>query len=254
MSARDDILGYLRHTLTDPTLPFPPLDPQPLDSSERMAITHAEGTETELVIRFGAELEKLHGTFQIVQSVPEARLALITKLVQWAEEEENARKGAQLETQQERLILSWNPARLPVPAIDEALNDLNFTLVTPTEMASDQAREAVRYIRFGLTGVEAAFATTGSMLMAASPETNRVASLLPLRHVALIPFTQLYPTLESWLHAQRAKGKLVDLYRAHSNLTLISGPSKSADIEMNLTLGVHGPKHVHAILFNPHPA
>jgi L-lactate utilization protein LutC len=72
---------------------------------------------------------------------------------------------------------------------------------------------------------------------------------LPFRHIALIPFARLYPTMEDWLHEQRQQDKLVNYLRAHANLAMISGPSKSADIEMNLTLGVHGPKFVHAILF-----
>jgi len=122
-------------------------------------------------------------------------------------------------------------------------------VVTPRELRSPESREAVRYIRFGLTGVEAAFASTGSMLVAASPQTPRTASLLPLRHIALIPFERIYPTVEDWLRKRRHAGALVDFLRTHANVAMISGPSKSADIEMNLTLGVHGPKYVYAILF-----
>jgi len=249
VTARDDILHQLRTALADATLPFPPVDPPPLASNERMTVTHAAGDPLALAERFGAELQKLHGTFQIVESLPEARMALIGQLLSWAEEEEAARKGAQLQTGQERKVLSWDPATLIVPALRDALVDLNFELVTPSDLRSDDARDAVRYIRYGVTSVAAAFAATGSMLMTTGPQTSRAASLLPFRHLALIPFHKLYPTLEAWLHEQRGAGTLVDLYREHANLTLISGPSKSADIEMNLTLGVHGPKFVHVILF-----
>ena len=104
----------------------------------------------------------------------------------WAQEEEQARKGAQLETNQERMVLSWAAEALPVPAIREALADMNFQLVTPDDLSSAAAREGVRHIRFGVTGAEAAFASTGSLLVASGPQTNRAASLLPLRHIALI--------------------------------------------------------------------
>ena len=252
MAARDEILNNLRYTLARPDLHFPPASTPPLTPEQRMTVTQVAADQRSgraLAARFGAELTKLYGTYQIVGSLPEARLALINQLLTWLEDETAARKGAYLETAQERLVLSWSPAKLPVPALAEALGDLNFQLVTPTELATDAARAQVRYIRFGVTGVEAAFASTGSMLMIAGAERSRVASLLPFRHIALIPFSRLLPTMEDWLRTKRAKGELVDLYRNHANLTLISGPSKSADIEMNLTLGVHGPKFVHAILF-----
>jgi len=167
----------------------------------------------------------------------------------WQSEEEQSRKGQRLETHQENSVLSWQPATLPVNGVDDALKDLGFHLVVPTDLRSAESREAIRFIRFGITGIEAAFASTGSLIVPSGPATNRIASLLPFRHIALIPFARLYPTMESWLHEQREGGKLVDFFREHANLAMISGPSKSADIEMNLTLGVHGPKFVHAILF-----
>ncbi len=250
MTARDDILHNLRTTLARPDLRFPPPNPAPLTAATRLTVTSATGDQRALAERFGAELVLLQGSYQIVDSVPEARLALINQLLRWMEEEAQNRKGTHLKTGQQRMVLSWDPAQLPVPALREALADLKIQLVTPGDLTTDEARHRVRYIRFGVTSVEAAFAATGSMLMVTSPQTNRVASLLPFRHIALIPFSRLVPTAEDWLRAQRANGELIERYRSHANLTLISGPSKSTAIELNLTLGVHGPRFVHAICFD----
>jgi L-lactate utilization protein LutC len=249
MSAREEILKKLRATLARPDLRFPPQHVEPLTAGARMTVTSAEGNKLELAQRFGSELQSLHGSFEIVESPAEARLALILRFQAWVTEETQQARGLRVGAGHEHQILSWEPGALPIPGIREALQDLDFQLVIPKELRSAESREAVRYIRFGLTGVEAAFASTGSMLVASTPQTSRSASLLPFRHVALIPFERLYATMEDWLCAQRQRGTLVDYLRNHANIVMISGPSKSADIEMNLTLGVHGPKHVHAILF-----
>jgi L-lactate dehydrogenase complex protein LldG len=66
----------------------------------------------------------------------------------------------------------------------------------------------------------------------------------------LIPLSKLYATAEAWIAQQRTAGTLIHYLRHSANVTLISGPSKSADIGGLLTLGVHGPKVVHAILFD----
>lgn len=249
MSVRDEILQKLRSTLERPDLRFPSYDTAPLAATARHAVTNAAGNKLALAQRFGEELVNLHGSYQIVESMAEARMALINQLLTWKADEEESRKGQRLVTRQENSILSWAPDTLPVAGVDEALRDMGFQLVVPTDLRSAESREAIRFIRMGITGVEAAFASTGSILVTSGPATNRVASLLPFRHIALIPVERLYPTMESWLQEQRAGDALVDFLRRHANIAMISGPSKSADIEMNLTLGVHGPKFVHAILF-----
>jgi L-lactate dehydrogenase complex protein LldG len=249
MTARDDILNRLRENLRRRDLRFPPEHPEPLTAATRMTVTRAEGDLPRLAERFGRELETLHGTYEIVGSPVEARLTVINRIRNWMLEEATNRKGARLHTGQEESILSWDPDALPVPGLREAFADLNMHLVTPAALDTPEERDEVRFIRYGLTGVEAAAAATGSMIMLAGPRTSRAASLLPLRHIALIPFSRLYPTMEDWLAERRAAGQLDRLLRESANLTLITGPSKSADIEFHLTLGVHGPQVVHAILF-----
>lgn len=249
MSTRDTILNRLRTTLTQPELRFPPQQVSALTPETRMTVTQAEGDKRALAERFGAELQKLYGSFEIVDSAAEARMALVTRLQGWIAEEIEQAKGVRLGVGYERQILSWPPEALPIAGVAEMFQDLDLKLVTPRELQSPESRAEVRYIRYGLTGAEAAFASTGSMLVTTSPQTFRSASLLPIRHIALVPFERLYPTMEDWLHERRAAGELADFIREHANTVMITGPSKSADIEMNLTLGVHGPKFVHVILF-----
>ena len=200
-------------------------------------------------MRFGSELARLYGTYEVLDSAGK-RLALVNRLSEWASEEEAARKGPALDTGQERMVLAWAPEHLPVDGLAEMLADVDWKLVVPNNLATPESRDAVRFIRFGLTGVEAAFAATGSVLVASGKGKSRVASLLPLRHIALIPFSRLYRTVEEWLEERREAGNLAETLRERAAAWhMITGPSKSADIEMNLTLGVHGPKYVHAILF-----
>jgi L-lactate utilization protein LutC len=246
---REEILGRLRAALARPQLPFPPKSTPPLTAETRMQVTQPPAGMPALTQRFAQELINLHGSCEVVESAAEARLALVSRLMAWHAEEEAAAKGARLKTGQEKMALSWGAAALPLEYIAEALLDTGFTLVVPKTMQTRDEREAVRHIRYGITGVEAAFATTGSMLVASGKETNRIASLMPYRHIALVPFTRLYGNVEQWLAVKRERD-LPGFVRGHASLNLITGPSKSADIEQNLTRGVHGPKFIHAILFD----
>ncbi|NPA31925.1 MAG: lactate utilization protein C, partial [Chloroflexi bacterium] len=88
----------------------------------------------------------------------------------------------------------------------------------------------------GLTAAALAVAATGSVLVHSGPGRPLTASLLPRAHGVLVPASRLVPDLEaalrhpSW-HSARAAA-------------LITGPSRTADIEMTLTVGVHGPAQV----------
>jgi L-lactate dehydrogenase complex protein LldG len=85
----------------------------------------------------------------------------------------------------------------------------------------------------GLTGVLAAVAETGSLLIASATRAQAVASLLPPIHLAIVHREQILPSLEAALERVRQRGE--------ASFVLISGPSRTADIEMTLTIGVHGP-------------
>ena len=86
-------------------------------------------------------------------------------------------------------------------------------------------------------------ADTGSVVLAASPEEPRARSLLPAVHVTLLREDRILPGLDELFAALGA-----DLPSA---LAIVTGPSRSADIEQKLVIGVHGPGEVHVVLLPP---
>ena len=91
-------------------------------------------------------------------------------------------------------------------------------------------------LRAGLTGVSAAIAETGTLVITSGPAQPLTASLLPEIHIAIVRRSQIVGTLEEALR---------DVAIADAaSAVLISGPSRTADIEMTLTIGVHGPKEL----------
>lgn len=93
----------------------------------------------------------------------------------------------------------------------------------------------------GVTGADAALAETGSVIISSGPGRSRMASLLPPVHIALVTAERLSSDILTWAAAR--SGDLP------ANVTVISGPSKTADIEQTLAIGMHGPKRVIVILY-----
>jgi L-lactate dehydrogenase complex protein LldG len=91
-----------------------------------------------------------------------------------------------------------------------------------------------------------ALADPGSVVLAASPEEPRARSLLPLVHITTVTEDRVLPGLDELFAAVGAQ--------LPSNLAIVSGPSRSADIEQVLALGVHGPREEHVVILPPAPA
>ncbi|MCA9978936.1 MAG: lactate utilization protein, partial [Anaerolineales bacterium] len=102
----------------------------------------------------------------------------------------------------------------------------------------------------GLTGVEYAIASSGTIVMAASPQHPRSASLLPPVHIAIVRQNQLLPDLAAL--SEQLKRDFPE--RPSSGLALITGPSRTADIEQTLSIGVHGPGELHILMIDSQPS
>jgi len=191
--------------------------------SERWEIT---------LTRFQQELERVGGVLHRVRSV-DAVPSVVARLAR---------------ERQASAVLSWHPSALGFdPAAGLAAESLAchaMPVSVPDLAERRRLRDVAAVTPLGLTGVDLALAETGTMILRSGPGTPRSTSLLPACHVAVFDRTVLVETLaqvsvflEAW-HTDDAPGAMINF---------ITGPSRTADIELTLTRGVHGPKEVHAI-------
>lgn len=129
-------------------------------------------------------------------------------------------------------ILAWDWEYLP-PGLQEALSAAGIKVLA----GADPSAQA------GLTGALCAVAETGTLLLPGGPGRPQAASLLPELHIAVLYREAVYATLGEALRMPEI--------RQAPTIVLASGPSRTADIEMTLTIGVHGPGHVHVFLVDP---
>ncbi len=95
----------------------------------------------------------------------------------------------------------------------------------------------------GISGVDHVIAETGSVVVLSHPDEPRSLSLLPPVHVAVADRSQVLPDLFDLFASLQGKPM-------PSGLAIITGPSKTGDIELRLVTGVHGPGEVHLVLID----
>jgi L-lactate dehydrogenase complex protein LldG len=186
--------------------------------------------------RFRLEFERVGGHFHRVGRVAEVPAVVATI----------ARQG------QARRLVSWHPGALGVDlgaGLEAAGLDVQ---VMPGEDPGDvdtrrRLRESIAAAELGLTGADVVIAETGTLVLVSGAGRPRSTALLPPCHVAVFDRTALVESLaqmgvilESWHAGPAPAGRGAAIH-------FITGPSRTADIELTLTRGVHGPRDVHAI-------
>ena len=201
-------------------------DPHPMGPFLRTGLTP--------VAQFTAELEALSGHVHLCRG-PEEALAKVRNLLV-SHEIESA--------------LHWDPAEIPLPGVGAVLQELGIRPAdgqlrgTGDRTARLQALEPVPIC---ISGADAAIAESGTILVMSGPGRGRLASLLPPVHLAILPAAWIVRTLpEAFVLLEARWGR--NVVHARSNITLITGPSRTADIEQSMTLGVHGPKEIHVVV------
>jgi L-lactate dehydrogenase complex protein LldG len=107
----------------------------------------------------------------------------------------------------------------------------------------DATPERAARAGLGVTSAVAAIAATGTVVLDSRAAGGRTASLLPAVHLCVVPVNSLFPTPADVL---RRLGSTADALPP--SLVLVTGPSRTGDIEQLLTLGAHGPTALHVVL------
>lgn len=139
-------------------------------------------------------------------------------------------------------FLAWDD--LPAPGVTATLQAGGMRRADHEVPAEDRTGHQSGYdkIGLGLTGADAALAESGTVVLVHGEGRPRMASLIPEVHVVLLDVDLVARTLAHWA------GQNPDLAGETTNLVLVTGPSRTADIEQQLNLGVHGPRHLHIVM------
>lgn len=178
--------------------------------------------EGDLALRFRAMAERMSSTVDEVAHLTDAPSAVAAYL-----------RAQSLPT----AAVAW-PA---LAALDWAACGLTVQF-RPPRFDEREGADAV-----GITGCFCALAETGTLVLLSGPDTHASTHLLPETHVALVPASRVVATMEDAFALMRAErgGSAAMMPRT---VNMVSGPSRTGDIEQTIVLGAHGPYRVHIVL------
>jgi len=173
-----------------------------------------------IIQRFREALEDVSGHCLIVQTIDEAAGAL------------------------QVIINERKPQRIAV-SDSLAVKEIVGRLKTEAAFLNAPNHSELFDCDFGITAAQWAIAETGTLVLESERERNRLASLVPPVHVAIIQASRIRQTMSEILELIR--NSEAGLSRA---ITFITGPSRTSDIELTLAIGVHGPGKLYVIVID----
>jgi L-lactate dehydrogenase complex protein LldG len=214
MTAREQILGDVRRALGRASGQPPRFEAAPLPAPALRIPLNDRNLSTDL---FGQKFENLGGKLFRVRDCA-AVVPAVAELL--------AQKSA---------VASNSPflrkcGITGLPQVHSAFTD------------REELKAACAACDIGITSVDYALAATGSFVMLSSHNEARLVSLLPPAHLAIIPRSLILANLDELL------GTIPLPAEQTSSMVLITGPSRTADIEQILVRGVHGPGEVYAVI------
>lgn len=159
-------------------------------------------------------------------------------------------------------IREGRPMHMLAPSIDLTREEAARLIseVTGKELPPDKIETSVAAVReflrekftsahVGISGANAISADTGTLFIIENEGNIKLTASLPEKYVALVGVEKIVPTLDDAFHLVKTTWRFAN-YMVPSYVHMISGPSKTGDIEKVTTYGAHGPKEFHLILLD----
>lgn len=188
-----------------------------------------ERRRDDLIKQFAAELTAVGGRFYAAATA-EAAFQYVEHI--------GSDRGA-------KTIIGWDTPLIEGIDLPKRLGETGIAFLT--ERTDNEFIRTAVDAGIGVSAIDYALADTGTLVLVARKGQARSVSLLPPIHIAVMKPDQVIPGLSELFPLLRgeteAGGRLLT-----SAITFITGPSRTADIELTLVVGVHGPQQLHVVL------
>jgi L-lactate dehydrogenase complex protein LldG len=212
--ARDVILSSIRSHLAA-SVPFDREELNHVHPENPVILSKEDSTPSPLPELFAERLEDVDGHCIIATDIADVLSRIIT------------------DVKAQRIAISDNPE------VERLLHetDLEIEELGIAPNSSDVFRFDV-----GISTAQAAIAETGTLVLDSTYERHRLVSLVPPVHIAIVDASRICETLADALTLLRREAEISPA------VTFITGPSRTADIELTLAIGVHGPQELYVII------
>jgi L-lactate dehydrogenase complex protein LldG len=148
-------------------------------------------------------------------------------------------------------VVAWERDQIGLPGLDVLLAELGIQVLDGDIRGDRRAGQlqALDPATICISGADVGIAESGTLVLRSGVGRGRLASLVAPVHIAVLRREQIVRGLGAALALLQARHG-PDVFVDSSNLTLISGPSRTGDIELTLTLGVHGPREIHVVMID----
>jgi len=245
---RNSVLNDVRRALgRSTTVPPVPLEPF-IEPSTKTDVGELVARFTEEATAVRAQVHYLSDKLQFVadgeQATTEAvdKLKFVGQVVEIVAEICRSVGATEVALSDSAMIAEMN--------LPEQLGAQGFSIFKPDAVSSGHEQIVARLANcgVGLTAVDYAIAETGTIVLTSDEQNSLLVSLLPAVHIALVRSSQIAASLDEVI--SRIGKERIGRLDSSRSVTLITGPSRTSDVELILSIGVHGPKELRVIIFD----